>query len=207
MRQLLRISPIFLFLFAVACVSSEKKVTDDLYITEINSMRDIKNLEFSDTLTSPLKQSDITTFQGLNYFSPDEDYKVAGVFSLDTSMPVFSMATTTDRLPNYRVYGFVDFTIKDTLCRLTVYQNADYKDDPVYGNTLFIPFRDATNGKQSYEAGRYFDIPIPVGDSVILDFNTSYNPYCAYNKRWSCPLVPGENWLEIAILAGEKTFK
>lgn len=206
MRQLLRISPILLFFFVVACVSNEKKVIDSLYITEINSLREIKNSEFSDTLTSPLKQTDIATFQGLNYFAPDESYKVAAIFSLDTSMPAFSMLTTTDRLPNYRVYGYVDFMIKDTLCHLTVYQNADYKDDPVYGNTLFIPFRDATNGKQSYEAGRYFDIPIPVGDSLLLDFNTAYNPYCAYNKRWSCPLVPAENWLEIAILAGEKSF-
>jgi uncharacterized protein len=207
MRQLLRISPIFLFLFAVACNSIEKKLVDESYITEIISQRDLKNSEFSDSLTSPLKQSDIASFHGLNYFDINQSYKVAAIFLLDTSMPVFSMATTTDRLPNYRVYGFVDFKIKDTLCRLTVYQNADYKDDPVYGNTLFIPFRDATCGKQSYEAGRYFDIPIPVGDSVLLDFNTAYNPYCAYNKRWSCPLVPRENWLEITILAGEKKFK
>lgn len=207
MRQLLMISPILLFFFAIACGPIEKKVTDNLYIAEINSQRDLKNSEFSDTLSSPLKQSDIANFHELNYFAIDEAYKVAAVFSLDTSTPVFSMATTTDRLPNYRIYGFVDFKVKDTLCRLTVYQNADYKDDPVYGNTLFIPFRDATNGKQSYEAGRYFDIPVPFSDSVLLDFNTAYNPYCAYDKRWSCPLVPSENWLEIAILAGEKKFK
>ncbi|HEY9113071.1 MAG TPA: DUF1684 domain-containing protein [Bacteroidales bacterium] len=206
-QQLLRISPILLFFFAVACNSVEKKVINEAYINEINSQRIIKDLEFSDSLSSPLKASDIATFEGLNYFTIDEDYLVSAVFSLDTSMPVFKMATTTSRLPNYRVYGFVDFKLKDTLCHLAVFQNVDYKDDPAYGNTLFIPFRDATNGKQTYEAGRYFDILIPESDSVLLDFNTAYNPYCAYNKRWSCPLVPSENWLEIAILAGEKKFK
>lgn len=207
MRQLLRISPILLLFFAVACNLNEKKVINEAYINEINGQRIIKDSEFSDSLTSPLKQSDITAFTGIKYFDPDEDYKITAVFSLDTSMPVFSMATTTDRLPNYRIYGFADFKLKDTICRLAVYQNADYKDDPVYGNTLFVPFRDATNGKLTYEAGRYFDIPIPIGDTISLDFNTAYNPYCAYNKRWSCPLVPPENWLEIAILAGEKKFK
>lgn len=198
---------ILLVLFALACNSIEKKVINESYITETDKLRQIKDSEFADSLLSPLKKTDIATFQGLDYFEPDEDYKVIAQFSLDTSMPVFKMATTTDRLPNYRVYGFVDFKLKNTLYRLTVYQNIDYKDDPEYGNTLFIPFRDATNGEQSYEAGRYFDIPIPVGDSVLLDFNTAYNPYCAYNKRWSCPLVPSENCLEISILAGEKRFK
>ena len=207
MRKQLMISTILLFFFASACSSFVEKAIDETYLAEINSQRNLKNSEFSDSLTSPLKPSDIATFQGLDYFAPDEAYKVMALFSVDTSSPVFSMATTTDRLPNYRVYGFVDFMIKDTLCRLSVYQNADYKDDPVYGNTLFIPFRDATNGWQSYEAGRYFDIPVPEGDSVLLDFNTAYNPYCSYDKRWSCPLVPTENWLEIAILAGEKKFK
>jgi len=207
MLKLLWIPTILLFFFAIACNSNEKKVINESYFNEIDSQRALKNSEFSDSLTSPLKQSEISAFEGLNYFTINEDYKVTAEFSIDTSTPVFSMLTTTNRLPNYRIYGFVDFKLKDTLCRLTVYQNVDYKDDPEFGNTLFIPFRDATNDKQSYEAGRYFDIPIPINDTVLLDFNTAYNPYCAYDKRWSCPLVPHENWLEIAILAGEKKFK
>jgi len=202
-----KIALFLLFLVTTACQSNEKKLVDNYYSNGINSQRAIKNSEFSDSLTSPLNQSDIATFQGLHYFDPDAVYKVKALFSIDTSRPVFSMMTTTDRLPNYRVYGFTDFILKDTLCRLIVYQNVDYMDDPEFGNTLFIPFRDATNGNQTYEAGRYFDIPIPESDSILFDFNMAYNPYCAYDKRWSCPIVPSENWLEIAILAGEKKFK
>jgi uncharacterized protein len=208
MIAFLRIALIFLFFGVLACQSNDKKISDDSYSNEINSQRALKNSEFSDSLTSPLNPSDLDEFKGLQYFEPNAEYRIAAIFTIDTSMPVFSMATTTDRLPNYRVYGSADFTLKDTLCRLVVYQNADYMDDPVFGNTLFIPFRDATNGIQTYEAGRYFDIPIPNdNDSIFLDFNTAYNPYCAYDKRWSCPLVPSENWLKLAILAGEKKFK
>ena len=78
-----------------------------------------------------------------------------------------------------------------------------------YGHLLFLPFNDTTNGKTSYGGGRFIDIEIPEkgNSSIIIDFNKAYNPYCAYNKRWSCPLVPSENWLKIAVLAGEKKFK
>lgn len=207
MRQLLTFIYFIIFILLIACQAPVKKSLDEKYVAEIVQQREIKNIEFSDSLASPLLIMDIQRFHGLKYFEPDEIYRVKAPFVVDTSMPVFPMATTTERLPNYRVYGYAVFKLKDTLCRLAVYQNFDYKDDPNYGNNLFVPFRDASNGKQTYEAGRYIDIPIPVGDTVILDFNTAYNPYCAYNKRWSCPLVPSENILEIAILAGELKFK
>jgi uncharacterized protein (DUF1684 family) len=79
--------------------------------------------------------------------------------------------------------------------------------DREYGNLLFLPFRDKTNGKTTYGAGRYLDISFPASDSIYLDFNKAYNPYCAYDDRWSCPLVPFENHLEVSILAGEKKYR
>src|SRR5205814_5349363 len=75
-------------------------------------------------------------------------------------------------------------------------------DDP----ELFLPFRDATSGKETYGAGRYVEVHDVNGDHVVVDFNTAYNPNCAYNSRWSCPLPPGENWLSVPIRAGEKSF-
>ena len=76
-----------------------------------------------------------------------------------------------------------------------------------YENYLFIPFRDITSGDETYGGGRYLDFRIPETDSVTIDFNLSYNPYCAYNHKYSCPIPPAENSLPVKILAGEKTYK
>jgi hypothetical protein len=134
-------------------------------------------------------------------------YRVKAKFDLDTVNPVFEMATNTARKPEYRIYGHVTFKIHDTLCKLTVYQNIKLKKNPQWGNYLFIPFRDRTNGITTHAAGRYLDIEKPSSDSVIVDFNKAYNPYCAYADRWSCPLVPAENRLPVAIRAGVKEYK
>ncbi len=102
---------------------------------------------------------------------------------------------------------YARFNIMDTLCKLTVYQNVDFKNSAEYDNTLFVPFNDNTNGLYTYGGGRYMDIEIPITDSMQLDFNEAYNPYCAYSSRWSCPLVPFENDLNVSIFAGEKQYK
>src|SRR6266511_4119281 len=84
-----------------------------------------------------------------------------------------------------------------------------------YGGGLFLPFRDAAAGRETYGAGRYLTDTIKGtfgrgvvvdGDRVVLDFNYAYNPSCAYNPRWACPLAPPENWLEEPIRAGERAF-
>ena len=74
------------------------------------------------------------------------------------------------------------------------------------GDELFIPFRDATSGKETYGAGRYVEAEPLGGGRFTLDFNRAYNPYCAYNDAWRCPLPPSENWLAVAIRAGELSF-
>ena len=73
-----------------------------------------------------------------------------------------------------------------------------------YAGFLFLPFKDLTNGKETYGGGRFMDILIPDTDKIILDFNKAYNPYCAFSHRYSCPLPPFENWLKTEIPAGEK---
>jgi uncharacterized protein (DUF1684 family) len=191
--------------------SGDKKAEDTsidsiTYIEEMNKSRQQKDIEFADSTTSAFKAEERASFHGLNYFDPDPNYRMKLVFTVDTSTPVFKMPTNTDRTPNYRIYGHLDFVIHDTSCRLTVFQNMDYKDHPVYGGYLFVPFSDKTNGKESYGAGRYIDIPVPTGNTILLDFNEAYNPYCAYSDRWSCPLVPLENYLEVNIPAGEKKY-
>ena len=186
-------------------IDNDKK----LYITNIIEKRLKKDADIIDSTASRFneKEREHFTVKGLQYFYPVKSYRVLAEFITDTSSPIFQMHTTTERKPNYRIYGYVRFKIRDTLCKLTVYQNIDFKNSPDYDNTLFVPFNDNTNGLYTYGGGRYMDIEIPITDLIKLDFNEAYNPYCAYSSRWSCPLVPFENDLNVSIFAGEKQYK
>lgn len=179
------------------------------YVENLLSERLQKDKDLIDTAVSRFNEEERNHFaeKGLQYFEPDIAYKVDAIFTLDTSTAVFQMPTTTDRKPNYRIYGHLDFVVNDTACKLTVYQNYDYRNHPGYDNSLFIPFKDNTNEFTTYGGGRYIDIPIPEKDKFKLDFNMAYNPYCAYADRWSCPLVPFVNHLNVSVFAGEKNYK
>ncbi len=177
------------------------------YMDSIYYSRLDKYQEFINPETSRLNTKEIENLHKFNYFDPDIHYRIISDFVVDTTIPVFEMKTSTDRKPEYRTYGYLDFVLNDTVYRLTAYQNMKYKDHDVYGGSLFIPFKDLTNSNTTYEAGRYIDIPIPNTNKVIVDFNGAYNPYCAYYDRWSCPLVPFENHLNTQIPVGEKKYK
>ena len=99
-----------------------------------------------------------------------------------------------------RVFGILSFTIKGLNYSLKVYQSESSVLES--SDYLFLPYLDATNGITTYGGGRYLDLKIPKGDSIWLDFNKSYNPYCVYNERYSCPIVPRENLLPIKVDAG-----
>lgn len=178
------------------------------YIDSIEIYRAKSIEEFADPQKTPLDSLYYnTTYHDPYYYPVKINFKIKAEFKIDTTGKVFGMATNTNRKPNYRVYGHLNFFVGDTAQQLTVYQNVDNMNDPEYGKLLFLPFRDKSNGKTTYEAGRYLDIPIPHSDSIYVDFNKAYNPYCAYADRWSCPLVPFENHLEVYILAGEKKYR
>ncbi|MCB0444880.1 MAG: DUF1684 domain-containing protein [Gelidibacter sp.] len=165
------------------------------------------NAEYKDASTSPLKDKDRAVFEGLDFFAFDSAYVVKAKFSkLDNEQP-FEMKTTTERLPVYVKYGKVSFELKGQRFELNVYQNQDLMKKEGYEDYLFLPFLDYTNGNESYGGGRYIDMRIPKGDTVEIDFNKAYNPYCAYNEKYSCPLVPTENYLDTEVRAGVKVFK
>ncbi len=177
------------------------------YIDRIKLSRNKKHIEFLDSTTSRFNKQERDSFHGFSYYEPDIRYRIEAQFVVDTTIPVFGMKTNTSRTPTYRTYGYLDFVINDINFRLTAFQNMDFKDDPEYDGSLFVPFTDISNKDETYKAGRYIDIPIPVTNRAMLDFNDAYNPYCAYSDRWSCPLVPFENHLNISIRAGEKIYK
>ena len=157
--------------------------------------------------TSPLKDIDRKKFNGLEFFKFDSTYVVMATFVRTSDEIPFEMKTTTDRLPVYVKYGIVSFNLKGNEYHLNVYQNQDLIKKEGFENYLFLPFLDNTNGAESYGGGRYIDLKFPDGDELTIDFNKAYNPYCAYNEKYSCPIVPIENYLALKVEAGVKVFK
>ena len=121
--------------------------------------------------------------------------------------PYVKMKTTTDEVNEERVYGTVEFEFEGQSFSLNVYQSKDAMSTPGFENYLFLPFLDKTNGDESYGGGRYLDLRIPNGDSIEIDFNKAYNPYCVYNERYSCPLVPRVNFIDFEVKAGMKNYE
>lgn len=165
------------------------------------------NEEFKNPETSPLPDRYRKDFEGLDFFQPDTSFRVIASLERTADAIPFMMPTTTDRLSEEVVYGVANFTLNGQKYSLEVYQNLELKETAEYKDYLFLPFLDNTNGDETYAGGRYLDLAIPEGNSVILDFNRAYNPYCAYNKKYSCPIVPKRNYLNTKIMAGVKSFK
>lgn len=167
------------------------------------------NREFSDVTKSPLTKEDMKKFKTLEFFDIDENYNIEADFELTPNTTVFEMPTTTDRLPLYRKYGIARFTLNGKKMELSIYQNQQLMTDFNYKDYLFLPFNDTTNGTTTYGGGRFMDLEIPKKGSkkIRVDFNKAYNPYCAYNHTFSCPIPPAENNLPIAIPVGVKAYK
>lgn len=164
------------------------------------------NADFKDATKSPLKEKDRKEFKGLDFYKFDSTYVVTCKLTRTPDEKPFKMKTTTDRLPNYVKFGVVEFELEGANHQLNVYQNLDILDEEGYADYLFLPFLDNTNGEGSYSGGRYVEGRIPEGDSIIIDFNSAYNPYCAYNDKYSCPIVPRSNYIDAYVKAGVKAF-
>jgi uncharacterized protein (DUF1684 family) len=164
------------------------------------------NSEYADAKTSPLMETDLKTFKTLDFYPLSSKYYVNAKFVKAKDEKVFEMKTSTSRKPKYIKYGTVFFSIDGIALKLNVYQDIELSKSDEYKDYLFLPFSDKTCGKESYIGGRYIDLKIPKRNTILIDFNKAYNPYCAYNHKYSCPIVPLENDLNVEIKAGVKTF-
>lgn len=187
--------------------AASKEIPSDRKLASIIEFQNSLNEEFSDPEVSPLPDRYRKDFKGLEFFKPDTLYSVLATFVRTPDAIPFMMPTNTDRLSEEVVYGIVTFTLNGKKYQLEVYQNEELKSEEDYEDYLFLPFTDETNGELTYEGGRYIDLTIPEEDTLVIDFNKAYNPYCAYNKKYSCPLVPSQNHIGTRILAGVKAFK
>lgn len=191
---------LFLMVFSVAC-AQEKQMHNE----ETKFQKEL-NAEYKDATTSPLKKKDLKKFKSLDFFKFDSTYVVKAKLKRTPDSEWFNMKTTTDRVSKERVFAIITFQLNEKTYQLNVYQGKDLMSTEDYRDYLFLPFLDDTNGTTTYGGGRYIDLSIPESDTLTIDFNTAYNPYCAYNDKYSCPIVPRENYLATEVKAGVKAF-
>ncbi len=164
---------------------------------ELEMFRSEKDDFFAHHPQSPLTAEQKRNFHGLNYFpeAPNLRFEVKAE-ELPTKERI-EMQTSTGDIQIYYRHSRIRFEVDGQPAELTVYEGP---------NGFFLPFVDSLAGKETYGAGRYLEPESLPGDRFIVDFNLAYNPYCAYNEHWSCPLTPFENRLKVPIRAGEKLF-
>lgn len=163
-----------------------------------------KDAFFKSDADSPIPSGERIGFSGLSYYPINPALKFQlRLRRYDRPQPV-RLGTNTGEIRGGLLYGYFEFQVAGRNCRLQVYRLEETSDR---GPSLFIPFRDATSGKETYGAGRYLEFSENTTGMYDLDFNRAYNPYCAYNAAYSCPLPPAENTLPVPIRAGEKKFR
>jgi len=154
---------------------------------------------------SPLPPGDRLGFHGLSYYPIDSSLRFLVPLHRYPIPAQVRLGTNTGEIRSALRYGYFDFQVGNQACRLQAYR---LEEDPDSGGpSLFIPFRDATSGRETYGAGRYIDLKENTSGMYDLDFNRAYNPFCAYNTEFSCPVPPAENTLKVPIRAGEKKFE
>ncbi|MBO6496055.1 MAG: DUF1684 domain-containing protein [Roseivirga sp.] len=152
---------------------------------------------------SPLIEEDKQNFTGLNYYPIDEEFKVtARIEKTNNKQPIFIESTTGEQL-KYIPFATATFELRGQQHSVMLYQDWEEKDP----NKLSLMFADETSAIETYGGGRYLDVMYRNTNSVIIDFNNAYNPFCHFNAEYSCPIPPRQNVLSIPIEAGEKIYK
>ncbi|MBO0950247.1 DUF1684 domain-containing protein [Fibrella forsythiae] len=174
---------------------------------QIADHREQYKAEFLSTKSSPLQSKEAVSL--LRFYPADSTYRVtATVQRTPGSVPVDLPTSMANRTATEVPYATLSFVINRKPCQLTVYRSLSLANNPLYRDYLFLPFTDATSGKETYGGGRYLDLrtgQIQNG-RLVLDFNKAYNPYCAYKSGYACPIPPAANRLVIPIKAGELTY-
>ena len=174
----------------------------DMYTLEVTKDRKQKDLSLLKSPNTPILDSHKEVFLGLDYYPPDKAWAFQSILQRLDAPEEVTIETSKDRPRTMLYIGDFPFRVNGSTYRLRAYA----PKDTAGGNYWFIPFMDATNGKETYSGGRFIDIEDTSSDTTFIDFNYAYNPYCAYNHGYDCPIPPEENRLNIEILAGEKNY-
>ena len=186
------------FIFLFACTKKSASL-----LQEINEYRSERSMELIEGERAPLNADEVKM---LKYYHANQRYKCNCLFERFEKVSVIEMPTYAGTTTAYKPFGKVHCKISGDSITLTVFQLVN--SSPVYADKLFLPFKDETNGEESYGGGRYLDLSLrDVSNGYLtVDFNKSYNPLCAYKSGFRCPIPPLENHLKIRIEAGEKVF-
>jgi uncharacterized protein (DUF1684 family) len=200
---------IVILVFAVALLfilfyTMKETASPEGYVSEIEKKREDKEHFMRNSSESPFADS-LTAFKGLKYFPVDKNYRVNALIVPIQEKKVILLPTSDDKASPYLPYAYAEFEIDGVQCKLLI---LEVMEMGINRGTLFLAFGDETSARETYGAGRYLDIKkVPGSDAMTLDFNLAYNPYCAYNDNFSCPLPPQENLLKVPVRAGEKVYK
>ncbi len=177
------------------------------FAEQLAQHRETYKKELLDSAGGPLKAT--TDLAYIHFYEPDSTYRVIATVERTVNAEPFDMPTYSGKTKEHVAYAVLSFVLDGKPQQLTLYRSLNLMKVPNYRDYLFLPFKDATSGKETYGGGRYIDFR--TGDikdgKVTLDFNRAYNPYCAYQEGYSCPIPPATNVLSIAIEAGEKIYK
>ncbi|MEX1000781.1 MAG: DUF1684 domain-containing protein [Crocinitomicaceae bacterium] len=193
------------FLFLFNCCFFLWGYGQDSYFATIKKFQQELDEHYQNKDTSPLSEKERRKFKGHRYFQIDSAYRIVANFERIPHPDTIVMPTSAGTEKVYLRYANIRFSIQGVACKLVAYQSLNSLNATDDQKQLFIPFTDETSGKKTYGGGRYLDILIPKGDTIIIDFNRAYNPYCAYTTGWFCPLPPKENSLNVSIKAGLMT--
>lgn len=190
-----------IFIIFLGCSTSNEQA----YIQEIELFQEELNQSFYDIDETPLRGELYENFKGHPFFPIREEFKFEATFERIENAETIEMLTSSGESKTYLPYAKVHFDYENKKHELTLFQSQDLKMIPEYEDYLFLPFKDLTNGDETYAGGRYLDLKIPENSIIIIDFNKAYQPYCAYNiEDYSCPIVPEENQLKVRIPSGVK---
>jgi uncharacterized protein len=190
-------------LIVIVFYASTGSQDDSAYANGILKEREDKDRFMQTSEESPVAATR-KDFKGLRYFPPDPQYRIVANLVPVTDKKVTMLSTSDGKTQRYLDYAYATFELNGIENKLLILEIMDM--GPFRGK-LFLAFGDETSARETYGAGRYLDVQkVPGSKTITLDFNKAYNPYCAYNETFSCPLPPQENLLQVAIKAGEKTY-
>jgi uncharacterized protein (DUF1684 family) len=192
-----------LAIVVIILYSFQGSQNDPAYTDEIEKEREDKDRFMKSSSESPFAKIK-DQYTALNYFPIDPKYRIVADLIPIQNKKLVTLSTNDGKQERYQEYAYAEFDLDQYHNKLVIYEMIDM--GPFRGK-LFLAFGDATSANETYGAGRYLDIiKTPGTTTITLDFNKAYNPYCAYNETYSCPLPPPENLLNVAIRAGEKNY-
>lgn len=195
-----------LLLILMVCLSARTVVAQTPFAEQLAKHRETYKKDLMTSAGGPLTDEEDLAY--IQFYPADSTYRVTATVERIANAEPFEMPTYNGMTRPHVAYALLSFRLRGKPQQLTLYRNLNVIRIPEYRDYLFLPFKDATSGNETYGGGRYLDLR--TGDiqngRVTLDFNRAYNPYCAFKEGYPCPIPPKTNLLTVPVDAGEKAF-